>query len=173
MSNFLGCHPEFRQLPKCRIGKMSHASHPLSIWMKKYSKVLFSGWNRQKLLVVVLWWEVQRCCGCAHYVTSAYPDRDPRLTTDYTHSFMPILPLLTYISHCLQTLCFTSYVPLKRRNKNTLHLVLFCDFLGPVFIQWESTSTSEVLLLALRTLARWCKGELEWAQAAGCSIRYD
>jgi hypothetical protein len=43
---------------------------------------------------------------------------------------------------------------LKHRNKSVLHLVLFCDFLGPVFIQWESASTSEVLLLALGTLAR-------------------
>jgi hypothetical protein len=43
---------------------------------------------------------------------------------------------------------------LKRRNKSAWHLVLFCDFLGPVFIQWESASTSEVLLLALGTLAR-------------------
>jgi hypothetical protein len=42
----------------------------------------------------------------------------------------------------------------KRRDKSALHPVLFCDFLGPVFIQRESASTSEVLLLALRTLAR-------------------
>jgi hypothetical protein len=45
-------------------------------------------------------------------------------------------------------------VTLKRRNKSARHLVLFCDFLGPVFIQRESASTSAVLLLALRTLAR-------------------
>jgi hypothetical protein len=45
-------------------------------------------------------------------------------------------------------------VPVKHRNKSARHLVLFCDFLGPVFIQRESASTSEVLLLALRTLAR-------------------
>jgi hypothetical protein len=63
--------------------------------------------------------------------------------------------------------------PVKCRNKSLQHLVLFCDFQGPVFIQRESASTSDVLLLALRTLARWYKGELEWAQAAGCSIRYD
>jgi hypothetical protein len=44
--------------------------------------------------------------------------------------------------------------PVKHCNKSVPHLVLFCDFLGPVFIQQESTSTSEVLLLALRTLAR-------------------
>jgi hypothetical protein len=44
--------------------------------------------------------------------------------------------------------------PLKHRNKRERHLVLFCDFLGPVFIQRESASTSEVLLLALKTLAR-------------------
>jgi hypothetical protein len=41
----------------------------------------------------------------------------------------------------------------KHCNKSVWHLVLFCDFIGPVFIQRESTSTSEVLLLALRTLA--------------------
>jgi hypothetical protein len=33
----------------------------------------------------------------------------------------------------------------KHRNKSTRHLVLFCDFLSPVFIQRESASTSEVL----------------------------
>jgi hypothetical protein len=42
----------------------------------------------------------------------------------------------------------------KHHNKSEQHLVLFCDFLGPVFIQRESTSTSNVLLLALRTPAR-------------------
>jgi hypothetical protein len=31
------------------------------------------------MLVVVPWLEVQRHCGCAHYVTSTYPDRDPAL----------------------------------------------------------------------------------------------
>jgi hypothetical protein len=46
MSYFSGCHAEFRQLPKCRIGKMSHASHPLSIWMKKYSNVV---WNIERI----------------------------------------------------------------------------------------------------------------------------
>jgi hypothetical protein len=43
---------------------------------------------------------------------------------------------------------------MKYCNKSTWHLVLFCDFLKPVFIQQESTSTSDVLLLVLRTLAR-------------------
>jgi hypothetical protein len=33
----------------------------------------------QKPLVVVPWLEVQRCCSCAHYVTSVYPDQDPVL----------------------------------------------------------------------------------------------
>jgi hypothetical protein len=37
------------------------------------NKVLFSGWNRQKILVVVPWLEVQRCCGCAHYWGSLRP----------------------------------------------------------------------------------------------------
>jgi hypothetical protein len=46
------------------------------------------------------------------------------------------------------------YEPVKHRNKKAWHLVLFCDFLGLVFIQWESTSTSDVLLLELRTLSR-------------------
>jgi hypothetical protein len=44
--------------------------------------------------------------------------------------------------------------PVKHRNTSAQHLVLFCDFLGPVFIQQESASTSDVLLLALGTLAR-------------------
>jgi hypothetical protein len=54
--------------------------------------------------------------------------------------------------------CWNRYArhvkPVKHRNKGAWHLVLFCDFLGPVFIQRECASTSEVLLLALRTLAR-------------------
>jgi hypothetical protein len=40
MPKFSRCHAKIRRLPKCRIGKMGHASHALSIWTKLSSILL-------------------------------------------------------------------------------------------------------------------------------------